>query len=216
MESPDFYLTLPSNASMNTHPDNTLTHYITTLQQRINLSGQWGCGLVEILYPHSWYNVREEDTWFGIGLRNTDETEEITTARTRIEAGYYQGPQILVKTTNKALLRALPANVERLSYSVITHKMTLTMMSNVVFLGDMNTTILGFRDNPLIGPNDGTDIVKEADSVVDVSRGFESLYVYTNVVKPRVVGDSHVPLLRIVPLSGRQGDTVSKTFQKKQ
>ena len=44
-------------------------------------------------------------------------------------------------------------------------------------------TILGFRDNPLIGPNDGTDIVREADSVVDMSRGFESLYVYTNVVE---------------------------------
>ena len=82
--------------------------------------------------------------------------------------------------------------------------------------GDMNTTILGFRDNPLIGPNDGTDIVREADSVVDMSRGFESLYVYTNVVEPRVVGDSLVPLLRIVPLSGMQGDTVSKTFQKTQ
>ena len=77
-------------------------------------------------------------------------------------------------------------------------------------------TILGFRDNPLIGPNDGTDIVREADFVVDMSRGFESLYVYTNVVEPRVVGDSLVPLLRIVPLSGSQGDTVSKTFQKTQ
>ena len=123
MESPDFYLTLPSNASMNTHPDNTLTRYITTLPQRLNLSGQWECGLVEILYPHSWYNVREEDAWFGIGLRNT-----------RIEAGYYQGPKTLVKTINKSLVRALPANVVRLSYSVITHKMTLTMLSNVVFL----------------------------------------------------------------------------------
>ena len=81
--------------------------------------------------------------------------------------------------------------------------MTLTMMSNVVFLGDMNTTILVFRDNPLIGPNDGTDIVREADSVVDMSQGFESLNVYTNVVEPRVVGGSLVPLLRIVPLSGR-------------
>ena len=212
MESPDFYLTLPSNASMNTHPDNTLTHYIT---QRLNLSGQWECGLVEILYPHSWYNVREQDASFGIGLRNTDETEEITTTRTRIEVGYYQGPQIFVKTINKALLRALPANVVRLSYSVITHKMTLTMLSNVVFLGDMNTTILGFRDNPLIGPNDGTDIVREADSVVDMSRGFESLYVYTDVVEPRVVGDSLVPLLRIVPLNGRQGDTVSKTYKRR-
>ena len=171
---------------------------------------------MEILYPHSWYNVREENAWFDIGLRNTDETEEITTTRTRIEAGYYQGPKTLVKTINKSLLRALPANVVRLSYSVITHKMTLTMLSNVVFLGDMNTTILGFRDNPLIGPNDGTDIVREADSVVDMSRRFESLYVYTNVVELRVVGDSLVPLLRIVPLSGRQGDTVSKTFQKTQ
>ena len=147
---------------------------------------------VEILYPHSWYNMREEGAWFGIELRNTDETEEITTTRTRIETGYYQGPKTLVKTINKSLLRALPANVVRLSYKFITHKMTLTMLSNVVFLGDMNTTILGFRDNPLIGPNDGTDIVREADSVVDMSRGFESLYVYTNVVEPRVVGDSLV------------------------
>ena len=167
--------------------------------------------------PAQWYNMREEGAWFGIGLRNTDETEEITTTRTRIEAGYYQGPKTLVKKINKSLLRALPANIVRLSYNVITHKMTLTMLSKVVFLGDMNTTILGFRDNPLIGPNDGTDhIVREADSVADMSRGFESLYVYTNVVEPRVVGDSLVPLLRIVPLSGRQGDTVSKTFQKTQ
>ena len=184
MESPDFYLTLPSNASMNTHPDNTLTHYITTLPQPLTLSGQWECCLVETLYPHSWYKVREEDAWFGIGLRNTDETEEFTTTRTRIEAGYYQGPKTLVKTINKSLLRALPANVVRLSYSVIMHKMTLTMLSNVVFLGDMNTTILGFRDNPLIGPNDGTDIVREADSVVDMSRGFESLYFTRTLLNP--------------------------------
>ena len=96
------------------------------------------------------------------------------------------------------------------------HKMTVTMLANVVFLGDVNTTILGFRDNRLIGPNDGTDVIRETDSVVDMSRGFESLCVYTNVVEPRVVGDSLVPLLRIVPLSGRQGNTVSQIFQKTQ
>lgn len=32
----------------------------------------------------------------------------------------------------------------------------------------------------------------------------------------RVVGDSLVPLLRIVPLSGEQGDTVWNSFQKPQ
>lgn len=64
MESFDPYLTLPSNVSMNTPPDNTLTQYITTLPQRVNLLGQWEWGQVEIQCPHAWYNVREEDTTF--------------------------------------------------------------------------------------------------------------------------------------------------------
>ncbi len=42
----DFYLTLPSNASMKMYPDNTLAHYITNLPQRIDLTGEWECGLV--------------------------------------------------------------------------------------------------------------------------------------------------------------------------
>ena len=45
----DFYLTLPSNASMKMYPDNTLAHYITDLPQRIDLTGEWECGLTEIL-----------------------------------------------------------------------------------------------------------------------------------------------------------------------
>ena len=59
----DFYMTLPSNASMKTHPDNTLTHYVTDLPQRIDLTGEWECGLSDIQYPHTWYNVTEDDVW---------------------------------------------------------------------------------------------------------------------------------------------------------
>ena len=62
----DFYLTLPSNASMKMHPDNALAHYITDLPQRIDLTGEWECGLAEIQYPHTWYNVRVDDSWFFI------------------------------------------------------------------------------------------------------------------------------------------------------
>ena len=43
----NLYLTLPSNASMQVHPDNTLAYYITDLPQRISLSGEWECGLAE-------------------------------------------------------------------------------------------------------------------------------------------------------------------------
>ena len=57
----DFYLTLPSNAL---YPDNMLAHYNSDLPQRIDLSGEWDCGLAEIQYTHTWYNIGAKDTWF--------------------------------------------------------------------------------------------------------------------------------------------------------
>ena len=60
----DFYMTLPSNASMLVYPDNILAHYITDLPHRIDLFGEWECGRAEIQYPHTWYNVRADDNWF--------------------------------------------------------------------------------------------------------------------------------------------------------
>lgn len=58
----------------------------------------------------------------------------------------------------------------------------------------------------------GSNFIHEAESVVDMTQGFESFYVYTDVVESRVVGDSLLPLLRIVPIQGDHGQTVSKYF----
>ena len=43
-----------------------------------------------------------------------------------------------------------------------------------------------------------------------------ALYVYCDIVKPRVVGDKMVNLLRIVPVSGKHGDVVYKPFHNLQ
>ena len=53
----------------------------------------------------------------------------------------------------------------------------------------------------------------QANSVVDLRRGFESLYVYSSMVEPRVVGDKIVPLLRIVPITGQHGEMVTTSFE---
>ena len=66
----DFYLTLPSNASMKMYPDITLAHYITDLPRRVDLTGEWECGLAEIQYPHTWYNIGVHDTWFFLNETN--------------------------------------------------------------------------------------------------------------------------------------------------
>ena len=48
--------------------------------------------------------------------------------------------------------------------------------------------------------------------MVDIKQGMESLYVYSSVVEPRIVGNRFVPLLMIVPITGTHGDMVSKQF----
>ena len=48
-----FYLTLPSNSSMNYCANNTLTHYTTKFPKITDLDGTWEIGLAEIQYPHS-------------------------------------------------------------------------------------------------------------------------------------------------------------------
>jgi hypothetical protein len=53
-----FYLTLPSNISMDYFPNNTLASFTTRLPEMLDLDGSWEIELAEIQYPHSWYNVR--------------------------------------------------------------------------------------------------------------------------------------------------------------
>ena len=92
MASDDFYLVLPSNASMTRHPNNTLAQYISNLPRRISLSGDWECGLTEIHYPHDWYNVRN--------ARLTVEHHGKMETDAYFEDGYYGSAKTLVRALN--------------------------------------------------------------------------------------------------------------------
>ena len=52
--------------------------------------------------------------------------------------------------------------------------------------------------------------------MVDMAQRFYALYVYPNVVESRVVGDTVAPFLRAVPLEGKHGAVVSKSFDNVQ
>ena len=74
--------------------------------------------------------------------------------------------------------------------------------------GDLSD-ILGFGN--ITSDADHT-ITFPANSVVDLRRGFQSLYVYSIIVEPRVASDKIVPLWRIVPITGRHGEMVWMRF----
>ena len=242
----DFYLTLPSNASMKMYPDNTLAHYITDLPRRIDLTGEWECGLAEIQYPHTWYNVTDEDVWFFLNEKNP--TGLVPSMK--LASGYYRGPVTLMNRVNRGLrLMATDKTRAKLSYSMITQKITLHMSSDTVFTIPYHSALapmLGFRESivtsppaapaadstrqhdhprpigtsatviipppPTHSPDGSYPFRKVAEDVVNMNRGFDTIYVYTDVVESRIVGDSVAPLLRALPVGGIHGATVSNRF----
>jgi len=52
-----FYVTLPSNSSMDYYPENTVARYTTRLASPIELEGDWEVGLAKMSIPCVVYNV---------------------------------------------------------------------------------------------------------------------------------------------------------------
>jgi hypothetical protein len=55
-----FFVTLPYDSSAKYYPNNTVARFVTKLPETIRLQGQCEMALVEIIYPHNWYNVGDE------------------------------------------------------------------------------------------------------------------------------------------------------------
>ena len=183
---------------MVTHPNNTLAQYITNLPRRISLSGAWECGLTEIHYPHDWYNVRNARLMVEhAGKMETD---------TYYADGYYGSAKTLVRTLNDGV----KGGSVKFSYDPVTQKVCVHMKGDTTFMlyGDL-PDILGFgRGDGVVIRTSNRRTLTQGDSVVDLRRGFESLYVYSSIVEPRIVGDKIAPLLRIVPITGPHGEMV--------
>lgn len=65
----DFYITLPSDASMKTFPENTQSSFRTKLSAPLVLSSDdWEVGLTEIFIPKTWYNVDTHNNAYSVTL----------------------------------------------------------------------------------------------------------------------------------------------------
>ena len=56
----NFYIALPSDSSVKYFPENTVSGYTTNLPREIVLDGVWECGVSEVQYPLSFFNVSED------------------------------------------------------------------------------------------------------------------------------------------------------------
>ena len=74
-----------------------------------------------------------------------------------------------------------------------------------LYFGDLGY-VLGFS------PEEDISKSSTAETEVDLEHGFHDLYVYCDIIQPQYVGDTFVPLLRIIPVEGEDGQRISKSF----
>ena len=90
-----FYVTLPSNSSLREYPENTLSAFKVKLPSTVILEGEWEAGLVEIHYPHRWYNYVRSDPHSRI-MYSTNDGE--TWIDYPLEDGYYENAKHFMLT----------------------------------------------------------------------------------------------------------------------
>ncbi len=233
-----FYLTLPSNSSMDYYPDNTLTTYTTKLSQPLELEGEWEVGLAEIQYPRSWYNVLKGEEVFCLAIKNIPETKPIlskvkirhyssvaklvkefekdmtndsekTVFLLRVKPGYYSDITKIIDKLEKTIKVNTDERSIKFTYDEVSHKVKMVLKNDFeIYMSPEFQRILGFNQ---MGFTVGTHTGKH---VVDVHRGCYSLYVYCPLIQPRMVGDAVVPLLREIAIEGEMGQVMTKTYEK--
>ena len=197
---------------MKFYKHNTLTNFTTRLPNSINLTGDWEVGLVEIQYPHNWYNVPSKKRYRSFTLRtkaSNDPDGPEGEYQFWITEGYYDNIHLLLAEINREGTKAMLSSKNKLKlfYNPVNRKIGLESDHPCrLIVAPHMRKLLGMEEASLTKNHwQGTQVV-DMDAV-------DSLYIYCDVVEPRVVGDSHVPLLRIVPVEGRHGELVTRIYE---
>lgn len=202
----DFYVILSSNTKTISDFVNTLTHFEVNLARPIELETDYEVGLAEVSYTKSWYNVPEN---YEIRLKTSDPQFKYPVAR--VYAGYYDTASDLCNAINReikrnAISKVLSDTPPVLVYDQRTNTIEITAMryQNQVatfkfpdYLGSM----LGLEmSRPYLRHE---NIKEEPSKHVDMSGGIHNLYIYSNIVKNRIVGNSFSQLVRVIDIPNK-------------
>ena len=205
---------LPSNASKNHFPDNTVAKFTVKLPDYLDFSsGTWECGLSEILFFKSWSNLGDE-------CFITLQQHSGPVTRVSIPNGYYENMEELCNKINECLNQNLPTKSKD-AVSCTFNKNTRV----VHFLLDKENFFGGvFKFSPalenILGKMSNNNITQTAEQVKIALPDATLLQmyhmmVYSDIIQPTVVGDIETNLLRSVAVSvGNHWEVQCTTYNK--
>ena len=156
MSGTHFYLTLPSNASMDVFPNNKIGSYHVKFPQTIDLNGKWEVGSYSISYSNTWYTLQDHQNHIYYSMDGGQSFWSST-----------------IKSINTAMKKELGNTNITFSFNPRTHKVSVTLAKKYgVRLYGQLSKILGYG---------GGDVKvrksKESPYVTDL-HGITSIYVY--------------------------------------
>ncbi len=231
-----FYITLPSNAT-DARSDgtaiaegnrNTLAEFTVQLPQRVSVGMEFEVALCEILYPRSWYNllVTDDNLVMLHELDRSSKSPRWIDVQYTVPAGYYDTVQDMIIMLNSLITRfrfkndILPGMVPmQFQWDRTTRRVALTRLNTDktqcwLELPTKIRYMLGLTEDNMSSFNNIEESLPfvRATYSPDMRGGFDAIYVYCDLVKNQMVGDSLAPLLRVVPVEGKQDQVVCRTY----
>lgn len=236
MSGNQFFVVLPSDSSMDIFPENKTSSYKVNFPNGIAVDPEkWEVALQEIQFPHHWYNIRrghnviykeylnptvkELNTFFPIPnekdpVKETEKRKEVLERKPEnvslkfkreieVPPGqYHDVNQILTFLREFEVDDTRPAiySVNQISKRV---SIQLADGCNLHFNNSDIAKCLGFKPKSTL-----TDfnVFIPSDSMMNTTRTYDHVYVYSDIIENQHVGDYKVPLLRIVPITSKFGE----------
>lgn len=201
-----FYLHLPSNVSPQYYPENRISNFKVKLPKRLVFSPEeYVVALTEITY----INCRKVSfTELERGVRYLV-TEELRQAMRMpvIADKNYRNISILLDELNNAF------SFDGKQYAKFTMKegskrVCIDVDEGWIILSQSLSKYLGFgeRNEFELGHSEAwEEYGKKHDAY--------HMFVYADIVTPQIVGDTMVPLLRLISISGAPDEAVTQTFR---
>ena len=191
---------------MNIFPNNTIGKYTTKLPLEIDLTDH-EIGLVEIVYPHKFFTLTRND------FIRIEPTAAYRVFTVKFEDRYFSRLSDLVAHLVERCFATLPTEHGELLFSAPSNKLKIVpTFDGELLLTDSLAGMLGVPPRIKMYAHQ----TFTGEYAVDLGRGLSSLFVYTNIIHPRIVGGIQAPLLRITPITGEDGDIVCANFDRVQ
>jgi len=193
-----FYLTLPSNSSMDYYPQNTVAQYTTKLNSTIELNGEWEVGLTEISVPSNVHNAIAGHCYYNLYIGGQ------FIRRINVTPGHYRRMQELLEDLHRSQRAQVPLQSHESLHVKFSFEIGFKKVRMVCDESDLRLVHVEFNTNlaHLLGYNSNVRYALRHPKVSkfppNLAGNIQSVYVYCDLGEHVLVGDTKAPLLRIV------------------